>query len=103
MMKLPMRMRTLLALPVLAALAACRMPEQRQEFYANGTLKERFWVYDRDGREVMHGLYVAYYPNGYREVEILYRDGVEVTKTYFTERGRVQGVVNIADGAASAQ
>lgn len=92
-----MHMGRLSLLLSLAALAACRVPEQRQEFYSNGTLKERFWVYDRGGREVMNGLYVAYYPNGYREVEILYRDGVEVTKTYFTERGTVQGTVSVAE------
>lgn len=88
---------SLLALLPIAVLAACRMPEQRQEYYTNGALKERFWVYQRDGREVMHGLYVAYYPNGYREVEILYRDGGEVAKTYFTERGTVQGRVLTAE------
>lgn len=85
----------LLALPLLA-LAACKVPEHRQEFYLNGTLKERFWVYERDGREVMHGLYVAYYPNGRREVEILYRDGSAVTKTYYSERGVIQGTVDVA-------
>lgn len=98
-MQLPMRMRPLLALlppAALALLAACRIPEQRQEFYTNGAIKERFWVYERDGREVMHGLYVAYYPNGYREIEVLYQDGAEVSRTYFTERGTVQGRVEIA-------
>lgn len=95
-MVLFMSMRTLLAALGVAALAGCRVPEHRQEFYTNGTLKERFWVYDRSGREVMHGLYVAYYPNGYRAMEILYQDGNEVTKTYYTERGTIQGTVNVA-------
>ena len=98
-MQLPKRMMPLLALlfpAALALLTACRIPEHRQEFYANGALKERFWVYERDGHEVMHGLYVAYYPNGYREIEILYRDGAEVSRTYFTERGTVKGRVQIA-------
>lgn len=78
------------------ALMACKLPEHRQEFYTNGTLKERFWVYQKNGREVMDGLYIAFYPNGRREVEILYRDGAEVTKTYYTERGTIQGTVNVA-------
>jgi hypothetical protein len=82
---------------VAGSLLACRIPEHRQEFYSNGTLKERFWVYEGgDGREVMHGLYVAYYPNGRKEVEVLYRDGAEVTKTYYSERGTVQGTVHVA-------
>jgi antitoxin component YwqK of YwqJK toxin-antitoxin module len=85
----------LFALPLLV-LAACKLPEHRQEFYANGTLKERFWVYEKDGREVMDGLYISFYPNGRREVEILYRDGSAVTKTYYSERGTMQGTVNIA-------
>src|SRR5687767_752030 len=89
--------RTLAALLAASALLACRIPEHRQEFYSNGTLKERFWVYEGGGgREVMHGLYVAYYPNGRKEVEILYRDGAEVTKTYYSERGTVQGTVHVA-------
>lgn len=90
------RKTTLLAALSAAALLGCRIPEHRQEFYTNGTLKERFWVYDQAGREVMHGLYVSYYPNGYREMEILYQDGQEVTKTYYTERGTIQGTVNVA-------
>lgn len=78
-------------------LLACRIPEQRQEFYANGTLKERFWVYEGDGgREVMHGRYVAYYPTGRKEVEILYQDGLEVEKTYYSERGVAQATVHVA-------
>jgi antitoxin component YwqK of YwqJK toxin-antitoxin module len=89
-------MRLPLAAAALAMLAACKVPEQRQEYYSDGTLKERFWVYRQDGREVMHGLYVAYFPNGQREVEILYRDGSEVTKTYFTDRGTVLGTVSVA-------
>jgi antitoxin component YwqK of YwqJK toxin-antitoxin module len=95
-MALASRMRLLLAAAVLATLAGCKVPEQRQEFYSDGTLKERFWVYRQDGREVMHGLYVAYYPNGQREVEIFYRDGSEVAKTYFTDRGTVLGKVTVA-------
>lgn len=85
-----------LSAAALAALLACKIPEQRLERYGDGTLKERFWVYSRDGREVMHGLYVAYYPNGQREVEILYRDGSEVTKTYYSDRGTVIGTVTVA-------
>jgi antitoxin component YwqK of YwqJK toxin-antitoxin module len=95
-MALPAKMKILLPAAALLALAACRLPEQRQEFYSDGTLKERFWVYQGGGREVMHGFYVSYYPNGQREVEILYRDGSEVTKTYYTERGTVMGTVTVA-------
>lgn len=84
-----------LSAAALAALIACRIPEQRLERYSDGTLRERFWVYRQDGREVMHGLYVAYYPNGQREVEILYRDGSEVAKTYYTDRGTVMGTVTV--------
>lgn len=80
----------------LLGLLACRLPEQRQEHYSNGTLKERFWVYELGGREVMNGLYVSYYPNGEKEVEIMYQDGSEVTKTYYTERGTILGTVNVA-------
>lgn len=89
---------TRLALAGLAGfLLACRMPEQRQEFYSNGTLKERFWVYKGSrGQEVMHGMYVAYYPNGRKDVQILYRDGVAVTKTFYSERGTIQGSVDVA-------
>jgi hypothetical protein len=77
-------------------LSACKLPEQRQAFYPNGYLKERYWVYREDGREVMHGLYTGWYPNGEREVEILYRDGAELNKTYYTEQGKVLGTMDVA-------
>jgi hypothetical protein len=80
----------------LLCLSACKIPEQRQAFYPNGFLKERYWVYRQGGREVMHGLYTGYFPNGEREVEILYRDGTEMTKTYFTEQGAVVGTMGLA-------
>lgn len=88
--------RGLLCAASLLALAACKLPEQRQNFYANGTLKERFWIYQVDGREVLHGMYVSYFPNGQREVEILYRDGSEVVKTYYSERGAMLGTLDVA-------
>lgn len=88
--------RGLLCAASLLVLAACRLPEQRQNFYANGALKERFWVYQGDGREVMHGMYVSYFPNGQREVEILYQDGSEVVKTFYSERGAILGTVDVA-------
>ena len=78
------------------SLAACRLPEQKQARYPNGFLKERYWVYRDSGREVMNGLYTSWYPNGEREVEILYRDGSEVTKSYYTERGRLMGRSDLA-------
>lgn len=79
-----------------ACLSACKLPEQRQAYYPNGFLKERYWVYRTGGREVMHGLYTGFFPNGEREVEILYREGSEVTKTYFSDQGKVVGTVDLA-------
>jgi antitoxin component YwqK of YwqJK toxin-antitoxin module len=80
------------------ALVGCKWPEQRQTVYPNGFLKERYWVYQDSGREVMDGLYTSWFPNGEKEVEILYRDGSESARTYFTERGIRLGTVNVADG-----
>jgi hypothetical protein len=80
----------------LLALSACKLPEQRQAYYPNGCLKERYWVYRESGREVMHGLYTSWFPNGEREVEILYQDGSEKTKTYYTDRGFFAGRVDLA-------
>lgn len=80
----------------LLALSGCKLPEQKQAFYPNGFLKERYWVYRDGGGEVMHGLYTSWFPNGEREVEILYRDGSEVLKTYFTDRGNMVGTVGLA-------
>jgi hypothetical protein len=85
-----------LAVSALLALSACKFPEQRQAYYPNGFLKERYWVYREGGREVMHGLYTGWFPNGEREVEILYRDGSEATKTYFTDQGRAAGTLGLA-------
>jgi hypothetical protein len=85
-----------LSLACLAGLSGCKLPEQRQAFYPNGFLKERYWVYREGGREVMNGLYIGWYPNGEREVEILYRDGSEVTKTYYSDRGGVVGTLDLA-------
>jgi antitoxin component YwqK of YwqJK toxin-antitoxin module len=85
-----------LALCALVFLSACKVPEQRQAFYPNGVLKERYWVYRDGGREVMHGLYTGFFPNGEPQVEILYRDGSEATKTYFSEQGAVVGTVDLA-------
>ena len=84
------------ALSALICLSACKVPEQRQARYPNGALKERYWVYRDGGREVMHGLYTGFFPNGEPQVEILYRDGSEVTKTYFSEQGAVVGTVDLA-------
>jgi hypothetical protein len=93
----PLRLlQAALALATLFALSACRLPEQRQGFYPNGFLKERYWVYREGGREVMHGLYTGWFPNGEREVEILYRDGSELTKTYFSDQGQVVGTLDLA-------
>lgn len=88
--------RILLAAASLWALSACKLPEQRQGSYPNGFLKERYWVYRDGGREVMDGLYTSWFPNGEKEVEILYRDGNEITKTYYTEHGIVLGTVDVA-------
>ena len=44
----------------------------------------------------MHGLYTSWFPNGEREVEIQYRDGSEVTKTYYNERGSFIGTSDLA-------
>jgi hypothetical protein len=81
---------------VLFALTGCKLPEQRQAYYPNGFLKERYWVYREGGREVMNGLYTGWFPNGEREVEILYRDGSELTKTYFSDQGQVVGTLDLA-------
>jgi hypothetical protein len=86
----------LFAFAALLALSACKLPEQRQAYYPNGFLKERYWVYREAGREVMHGLYTGWFPNGEREVEILYRDGSESTKTYFSDQGRALGTLGLA-------
>jgi antitoxin component YwqK of YwqJK toxin-antitoxin module len=80
----------------LLALSACKLPEQKKAYYPNGYLKERYWVYSTHGSEVMHGLYTSWFPNGEREVEILYRDGSEVTKTYYNERGYFIGTSDLA-------
>lgn len=88
----------LAAAATLFALLGCKVPEKRQALYANGAIKERYWVYEDGGREVMHGLYAAFYPSGKKEVEIVYKDGAEITKTYYNENGRVIGVVNVAAG-----
>ena len=88
--------RILIGTAALLILAACKLPEQRQAYYPNGFLKERYWVYREDGREVMNGLYTSWYPNGEREVEILYQDGSELTKTYYTERGHFLGSSDLA-------
>lgn len=86
------------ALALLGALglSACKIPEQRQAYYPNGFLRERYWFYREGGREVMHGLYTGWYPNGEREVEILYRDGSEAVKTYYSEQGKKVGTVDLA-------
>lgn len=94
--KTPFRMM-LAALALLAA--ACKLPEQRTAYYSNGAIKERYWVYMEGGREVMNGLYAGFYPSGKKEVEIVYKDGAELTKTYYNERGIVIGVVNVAASA----
>jgi antitoxin component YwqK of YwqJK toxin-antitoxin module len=44
----------------------------------------------------MNGLYTGWFPNGEREVEILYRDGSELTKTYFSDQGQVVGTLDLA-------
>jgi hypothetical protein len=90
------KIRIGIAALALLLLAACKLPEQRQAFYPNGFLKERYWVYRENGREVMNGLYTGWFPSGEREVEILYRDGSEVNKTYFSDRGSVLGTVGLA-------
>ncbi|MDQ3001163.1 MAG: hypothetical protein M3Y08_07875 [Fibrobacterota bacterium] len=92
-----MDFRILIGAIALFVLSGCRLPEQRQAFYPNGFLKERYWVYRDSGSEVMHGLYTSWFPNGEREVEIHYQDGSEVTKTYYTERGSVLGSLNLAE------
>ena len=91
-----MNIRILLGALSLLAFSACRLPEQKQAYYSNGYLKERYWVYRTGGSEVMHGLYTSWFPNGEREVEILYRDGSEVTKTYYNERGNYIGTSYLA-------
>jgi hypothetical protein len=95
--RIPMKFRTLAVVFPVLALAACKLPEQKHGFYPNKYLKERFWVYQEGGREVMHGLYTGWHPNGEKEVEILYSDGAEVARTYFTERGTAMGTVHAAN------
>jgi antitoxin component YwqK of YwqJK toxin-antitoxin module len=80
----------------LLILSACKLPEQKFAYYPDGCLKERYWVYRENGREVMNGLYTSWFPNGQPEVEILYREGAEVTKTYYSERGFFLGRVDFA-------
>ena len=91
-----MRIRILFGAVSLLALSACKLPEQKQAYYPNGYLKERYWVYRDSGCEVMNGLYTSWFPNGEREVEILYHDGSEVTKTYYTDRGSFLGSADLA-------
>jgi antitoxin component YwqK of YwqJK toxin-antitoxin module len=90
------KVRIYLGAATLLALVACKVPEQRQAYYPNGFLKERYWVYQESGREVMNGLYTSWFPNGEKEAEILYRDGAEFTKTYYSERGTLLGTVKVA-------
>jgi antitoxin component YwqK of YwqJK toxin-antitoxin module len=97
-MTFPKQLRICLGAFALTAVLACKLPEQRQAFYPNGAIKERYWVYMDGGREVMNGLYAGFYPNGEKEVEIEYRDGAEVVKTFYNERGIVIGTVNVAAG-----
>jgi hypothetical protein len=80
---------------LLLILSACKLPEQKLAYYPGGCLKERYWVYRENGREVMNGLYTSWFPNGQPEVEILYREGAEVTKTYYSERGFFMGRVDL--------
>jgi antitoxin component YwqK of YwqJK toxin-antitoxin module len=87
----------------LLALVACKVPEQRITYYPNGFLKERYWVYQDEGREVMDGLYTSWYSNGKKEAEILYHDGAEFTKTYYSERGTLLGTVKVASEENSNQ
>jgi antitoxin component YwqK of YwqJK toxin-antitoxin module len=89
-------LRVILGLATLLAYTACKLPEQRFAYYPNGYLKERYWVYQESGSEVIDGLYTSWYPNGQKEVEILYEDGNELTKTYYSERGTLLGTVNVA-------
>jgi hypothetical protein len=88
--------RIIMGLAALFVLAACKIPEQRQAYYPNGFLKERYWVFQDSGREVMNGLYTSWFPNGEKEVEILYNHGAEFTKTYYSERGTLLGTVKVA-------
>ncbi len=90
--------RKILGFIALLALIACKVPEQRQAFYPNGYLKERYWIYQKSGQEVMSGLYTSWFPNGEKEVEILYRDGIEITKTFYSEHGTLLGTINVAAG-----
>ncbi|MEO6095901.1 MAG: hypothetical protein ABIW76_09515, partial [Fibrobacteria bacterium] len=77
-------------------LSACKLPEQKFAYYPGGCLKERYWVHRENGREVMNGLYTSWFPNGQPEVEILYDEGSEVTKTYYNDRGILMGKVELA-------
>ncbi len=91
-----MRIRVFCGAVALLVLSACRLPEQKLAYYPNGCLKERYWVYRDDGREVMNGLYTSWFPNGQPEVEILYHDGSEVVKTYYSDHGSFLGSADLA-------
>jgi antitoxin component YwqK of YwqJK toxin-antitoxin module len=97
-MTFPKPLRICLCAFALGAMIGCKLPEQRQALYPNGAIKERYWVYVDGGREVMNGLYVGYFPSGKKEVEIEYKDGAEIAKTFYNERGIVIGTVNVAAG-----
>jgi len=49
--------------------------EIRETRYANGALRERFSVYrDDKGKELMHGVYTRFHPNGRKKIECEFRD-----------------------------
>ncbi len=77
-------------------LAACNVPSQVKSYHANGYLKERYWVYNHQGREVLSGLYTSWYANGEKQVEIYYVDGVEASRTFYNEEGSLIGTVEVA-------
>lgn len=69
--------------------------EQRETRYASGALRERFSVYkDEKGRELMHGVYTKFHPNGQKKIECEFRDDDLVSSiTRWDENGQMRASV----------
>ncbi len=91
-----MLVRWILGLAVTGLLTACNIPSQVKTYHGNGYLKERYWAYQHEGREVLTGLYTSWHPNGEKQVEIYYVDGVESSRSYYDEKGLFIGTIEVA-------
>ena len=79
-------------------LSACNIPETKKVYYEGNSkyLKELYSAYEKDGKEIRHGLYIKFKPNGEKAAEIYYEHNEPVSITVFNEEGRPLPVENIA-------